>query len=164
MRLLSRFISLLEAIPDRRVVDRLCRLALVLVGTWLSAVLVSFAVIGVYPGPDMIDTVLGTRTGIISALFLAPLLETFGMRGLFWVLRRLKRGKAGLLGWSTLFWWVAHLPSENWGVPAAGTFWVMGVLYLAFERRSTDAAMIHVSLFHLAFNALSFGLYTVMLG
>jgi hypothetical protein len=163
MLLFSRFIALIESIPECRVVDRLCRLVLVLLGTWLLAVLVSFAVIGIYPGPDMIDAVFGTRSGVISALFLAPLLETLGMRGLFWALRRLKRGNAGLLGWSTLFWWVAHLPSENWGVPAAGTFWVMGVLYLAFERRSTDAAMIHVSLFHLAFNALSFGLYTLML-
>jgi hypothetical protein len=162
MALFVRVYQFLDSIPGRRGPDLLRCSLLAFAATWIVAQLVSFTIIAIFSGPETIDSAFTTRSGRISALLLAPFLETLGMRGMFWLLRRLRRSKTGLLGWSSLLWWIAHLSSDSWGVPAAGTFWVMGVLYLAFERRSTDQAMVYVSLFHLAFNGLAYLLYAYM--
>lgn len=162
MTLFSRLQTFLESIPERRGVSfTVCSLS-VFAGTWTVGQLLSFAILAVFPGPATPATLFESRSGIIAGVLLAPVLETIMMRGLFWLLRRLKRGKAGLLGWSTLFWWISHLASESWGIAAAGVFWVLGVLYLAFERRSTDAAMVYVTLFHFGFNGCAYLLYAFM--
>ncbi len=160
MKSLARFQQFLESIPERRGLALLRGSLLAFGGTWTVTQILSFAIVAVYPGPQFVGSVFSSVSGVIGAVLLAPLAETLMMRGMFWALRRLRCNKAGLLGWSTLFWWGSHVASESWGIPAAAGFWVMGVLYLAFERRSTDWAMVYVSVFHCAFNALSFGLYT----
>jgi membrane protease YdiL (CAAX protease family) len=162
MTLLARLQPFLESLPDRRGLDLIRCSLLVFIGTWIVAQLLSFTIVAVYPGPKFIDSVFSSWSGVISAVLFAPLAETLSMRGVFWLLRKLRQGKAGLLGWSSLMWWIAHLPSDSWGIPAAMLFWIMGVLYLAFERRSTDWAMVYVSLFHLGFNALAYLLYAYM--
>ena len=164
MSLLTRLQTFLESIPDRRGSAFVGSSLLAFAGAWLVLQAISFAILAVYPGPATSTDLFESRNGILTGVFLAPLLETLAMRGLFWLLRRLRRGKAGLLGWSTLFWWISHLPSENWGIPAAGAFWVMSVLYLAFERRSKDQAMVYVAVFHMGFNALAYLLYHLVNG
>lgn len=162
MTLFSRFQTFLESIPERRGWSFVACSLLAFAGTWIAAQLLSFAILAVFPGPATAAHLFESRSGIIAGVLLAPVLETVMMRGLFWLLRRLRRGKAGVLGWSTLFWWISHLASESWGIAAAGVFWVLGVLYLAFERRSTDAAMIYVTLFHFGFNGCAYLLYAFM--
>lgn len=151
-----RLRAYLETLPERRGLAFLLHLLAVFAATWSGAQALGYGIAAVYPGPSSFDPRMLTRSGLIFGVLLSPILETLAMRGLFWLLRRLRRSPAGLLGWSTLFWWVGHLPTESWGLPAAGAFWVMGALYLAFERRSTDQALLAVAGFHVAFNALAF--------
>lgn len=151
-----RLRAYLDALPERRGLAFPLHFLAVFAATWSGAQALGYAIAAVCPGPSSFDPRMLTRSGLIFGVLLSPILETLAMRGLFWLLRRLRRGPGVLLGWSTLFWWVGHLPTESWGLPAAGAFWVMGALYLAFERRSTDQALVAVAAFHVAFNAFAF--------
>lgn len=148
---------IIDGIPQRKGASLASTVLLVTAVAWVPSAAIWYLVGAILPGPDAPNIFDTQRFAILGALLLAPLLETLMMLGFFRVFGRIVTAQGRLLLFSTVFWGVFHVYSPSWGLHAAWGFFVMGKVFLSASRRSSDFAVVIVSVVHLLANALSYG-------
>ena len=155
-------LRLVEGIEDVRGARWVIRFLVIVLGAWIPAQVISYAVRAIVPqppGPDHFATPLRAVTAVI---LLAPILETLIMRFNFWALKKLRIEGTTLLWVSALIWGGMHVQAEDYGLAAIWTFFVFGAVYLRVERVSGDRALLVTTAVHMVFNSFSYVLYLVL--
>jgi membrane protease YdiL (CAAX protease family) len=91
------------------------------------------------------------------AIIIAPVVETYGMRGLFWLLGKFISNRAAMNWTAAVLWGVMHWNTPSWGVHAVWVFHVFGVCYLTIRDKDPQTALYVTMLLHAWFNAFSCG-------
>lgn len=110
------------------------------------------------------DPMLGSAADVILiGLLMAPLLETMGIKYMLRLVGRWTRDSVLLNVICALAWGLMHVHAPGFGVHAVWTFFVFGAVFQELCRsRSENAAYFNVTVIHVLFNALSYGVYLLV--
>lgn len=148
----TRLLSTIEARRPRTWIVPILVAALV---AWLPAQAIYFLVAFVVPGPSDANLYRRTFDLLAMSLIIAPVVETYGMRGLFWLLSRFIPHRTMMSWVAAALWGAMHWNTPSWGLHAIWPFYVMGVCYLTLCERDAQLALYVTMLLHACFNAYS---------
>lgn len=130
--------------------------------SWLPAQAIEGVVITVLPGPEGQDIFMRPFDAIALVIFIGPVLETYGMRGLFGVLGKFIRNRTALNGTSSVLWGALHWETPTWGLHAVWAFYIMGICFLTLREKDAQMALYVTMIIHGCFNALCYGAYQML--
>lgn len=128
-----------------------------MVVAWVPAQIIYLLVGSVYPGPAEGINFRGPFELLAWAVFIAPVVETYGMRWLFWLLGKFIRNRTAMNWTAAALWGVMHWNTPSWGVHAVWVFHVFGLCYLTIRDKDPQTALYVTMLLHAWFNAFSCG-------
>lgn len=123
---------------------------------WLTAQTVAFAIAAIYPGPAGEDYFSRPMKAIMLVCIVGPVLETYAMRWMFWLLGKMTRNPTWINCISALIWGAVHWNTPSWGVHAVWAFYLLGHWYLSIAAKNPQTALYITMLVHICFNTFSY--------